>query len=287
VTVGSWLLDTNGATAHIILLPAPPAVIEPGCDACRCDLNGVVAGVDIGAEGGCIAGRKVFDMFGKGDFQSLDASSPVPLCPVPNECTDAKVQNATDTLRAVYGEWEQPAGFAWRLCSAGDDASDECDPTADATRDNAFAFVTVFAVQCCAIALGHVVLMWKLRRMVKHNQKNRLRAMSDPQLEKRARCFVADAKARQERAQKEGGSSEGSTLSARAKFRRAGILAKFSVRVTRAAQQQESVDDVVLEISEVVATHWKASWLYFVAAGTSAMAITFTFAAMVAGAQGS
>jgi hypothetical protein len=24
-------------------------------------------------------------------------------------------------------------------------------------------------VQCCAIALGHVVLMWKLRRMVRRN----------------------------------------------------------------------------------------------------------------------
>ena len=50
-----------------------------------------------------------------------------------------------------------------------DAVSDECDPMGNPTRDNALAFVTVFAVQCCAIALGHVVLMWKLRRMVRRN----------------------------------------------------------------------------------------------------------------------
>jgi hypothetical protein len=45
------------------------------------------------------------------------------------------------------------------------------------------------------------------------------------------------------------------------------------------------VDDVVLEISEAVAAHWRESLPYFVAAGTSAMAITFVMAGLVVGAQ--
>ena len=59
VTVGSWALDISGATAHLVLLPAPPATIVSGCNACACDLDGVVAGVDIGTDGGCVAGREV------------------------------------------------------------------------------------------------------------------------------------------------------------------------------------------------------------------------------------
>ena len=88
------------------------------------------------------------------------------------------MQNATQAIKAAFdegegfslgNEWEQPAGFRWRACAAADLVSDECDPTVDVTRDNALAFLTVFAVQCCAIALGHVVLMCKLRRMVRRN----------------------------------------------------------------------------------------------------------------------
>ena len=101
--------------------------------------------------------------------------------------------------------WAQPGGFSWRACAVGDPASDACDPSGDPTRDNALAFLTVFAVQCCAIALGHVVLMWKLRRMVTKDQQSRRRAMADPRLEQRARRFVAHAKAREERERSKGG----------------------------------------------------------------------------------
>ena len=85
---------------------------------------------------------------------------------------------------------------------------------ADPTRDNALAFVTVFVVQCVAIAFGHVVLMWKLRRMVAENNRSRRRAMGDPRLEQRARRFVADAKAHEEREQSK------KKLSLKARFRR-------------------------------------------------------------------
>ena len=119
--------------------------------------------------------------------------SPIPMCPVPNDCTDAGVQNATDAvLSQISFEWTQPAGFSWRACTMGDAASDECDPAADPTRDNALAFATVFVVQCLAIALGHVILMWKLRRLVAEHRQSRRRAMSDPNLERRARRFNWD-----------------------------------------------------------------------------------------------
>ena len=183
----------------------------------------------------------------------------------------------------IHNEWTQPGGFSWRVCTVGEMASDECDPTANATRDNAFAFITVFAVQCCAIALGHVVLKWKLRRMVRQHKKHKRRAMADPRLEQRARRFVANAKTRENEARGAGG--KGPKLSARTRFRRAVIVAKFSARVMKASREQETVDDVVLEISEAVAAHWKASTPYFVAAGTSAMTITFCIAGFTVGAQ--
>ena len=292
MTLSSWGLDTSGATAHWNLLPAPPASIEPGCDACVCDLDGVVAGVDTGADGGCLADRVVYTIAAQGS-----ATSPMSLCPVPRECGDAAVQNATQAMKAAFdeaegfilvNEWEQPAGFRWRACTTTDLVSDECDPTVDVTRDNALAFLTVFAVQCAAIALGHVVMMWKLRRMVAGNKRSRRRAMADPRLLQRARRFVADAKAREEQRGQRGGGNGGNKLSARARFRRAVIVTKFGVRARKAAAEAstvESVDDVVLEISEAVAAHWKESLPYFVAAGTAAMTITFLFAGLVVQSQ--
>jgi hypothetical protein len=288
MTLSSWGLDTSGATAHFNLLPAPPASIEPGCDACVCDLDGVVAGVDTGAGAGSLADREVYSNL------AGSATSPISLCPVPRECGDAAVQNATQAMKAAFDEgqgagWEQPAGFRWRACTTTDLVSDECDPTVDVTRDNALAFLTVFAVQCAAIALGHVVMMWKLRRMVAGNKRSRRRAMADPRLLQRARRFVADAKAREEQQRgQRGGGNGGNTRSARARFRRAVIVTKFGVRARKAAAEAstvESVDDVVLEISEAVAAHWKESLPYFVAAGTAAMAITFMQSGLVVSSQ--
>jgi hypothetical protein len=51
------------------------------------------------------------------------------------------------------------------------------------------------------------------------------------------------------------------------------------------SQQQESVDDVVLEISETVAAHWRASLSYFVAAGKAGMTLAFVLAGMVVTSQ--
>jgi hypothetical protein len=42
---------------------------------------------------------------------------------------------------------------------------------------------------------------------------------------------------------------------------------------------------VVLEISEAVAAHWRASLPYFEAAGTATMAATFVIAGFTVGAQ--
>jgi hypothetical protein len=252
-------------------------------------MNGVVAGVDIGMDGGCAAGRLLHNWHDMGtisDESALEQLGLILLCPVPQDCIDASVHNATAAVQATDSGWSQPAGFSWRVCAIGDPASDECDPSTDVARDNALAFVTVFVVQCCAIALGHVVLMWKLRRMVADNRRRRRRAMADPRLEQRARRFVADAKAQTERERNKG--DEGPKLSARARFRRAGIVAKFSARAMKAAREApevESVDDVVLEISEAVAAHWQESVPYFVAAGTAAMAITFVVAGFVVSAQ--
>ena len=45
------------------------------------------------------------------------------------------------------------------------------------------------------------------------------------------------------------------------------------------------MDDVVLEVSEAVAAHWKESLPYFVVAGTGTMAIAFIMAGLVVSAQ--
>ena len=200
-------------------------------------------------------------------------------------------------LRELKFQQSGDASSAFTASSSGltgwtpsaDLVSDECDPTVDVTRDNALAFLTVFAVQCAAIALGHVVLMWKLRRMVAENKRSRRRAMADPRLLQRARRFVADAKAREEQQQSQRRDGDGGNkLSARARFRRAGIVAKFAGRAMKAAHEAstvESVDDVVLEISEAVAAHWKESRSYFVAVGTAAMAVTFMQSGLVVNSQ--
>ena len=78
----------------------------------------------------------------------------------------------------------------------------------------------VFAVQCGAIVIGHMVLMWKLRRMVAENHRSFRWAMADPRLEQRARRFVADVKAREERERSQGGGGGGENLSLKARFRR-------------------------------------------------------------------
>eukprot|EP01050_Picozoa_sp_SAG11_P029372 SAG11_NODE_8247_length_1041_cov_1.010616_1_plen_174_part_00 len=171
------------------------------------------------------------------------------------------------------------------MCSVNETASDECDPTGDATRDNALAFVTVFFVQCCAIALGHVMQVWKLRRMVAVHNRDRRRALANPRVEQWARRFVAEAEKEAAKDNEAGAGGGGPKLSLKSRFRRAGTMAKFGVRVTKAAREQESVDDVVLEISEAVAAHWRASLPYFVAGGTGAMAVTFMVSAFIIGGQ--
>eukprot|EP01050_Picozoa_sp_SAG11_P012089 SAG11_NODE_1322_length_5207_cov_3.093187_4_plen_292_part_00 len=281
VTLASWLLDSNGILGHMAILPAPPVTIEPGCDACACDLDGIVAGVTTGVAGGCALDRGVGNSRIMLGFS--ESASPVPLCLVPNECADDVIQNTTNAMKVVYGDaWEQPGGFSWRVCSTNETATDECDPTGNATRDNALAFLTVFFVQCCAIALGHVVHVWKLRRMVAAHNRDRRRALTNPRVEQWAQRFVAKAeKQASVAAACDGGG--GPKPSVKSRFRRAGILAQFGARVTKAAQEQESVDDVVLEISEAVAAHWKASLTYFVAGGTAVMTQAFFNAAFVVG----
>ena len=57
------------------------------------------------------------------------------------------------------------------------------------------------------------------------------------------------------------------------------------MKAAKEASVVESVDDVVLEISEAVATHWKESLPYFVVGGTGAMAVAFVMAGLVVKAQ--
>ena len=92
MTVASWVLDTNGATAHLVLLPTPPVAIEPGCAVCVCDLDGVIAGVSIGSDGGCVIDRRL-------SSNLMLITSPMPLCGVPKECSEARVHNVTEALQ--------------------------------------------------------------------------------------------------------------------------------------------------------------------------------------------
>ena len=81
--------------------------------------------MNIDAVGGCAAGRVLTNL-----VFAFEAPAGVALCPVPNDCDDARVQNATATMtEAGDGAWEQPGGFLWRRCTLGERASDECDPT--------------------------------------------------------------------------------------------------------------------------------------------------------------
>ena len=196
------------------------------------------------------------------------------MCMVPNSCTDYRVDNATSTIASLLSDsgqtWSQPSGFLWRTCNLTEVASDECDPSGNATRDNVLAFGTVFLVQIAAILLGKMIMKIKLRKLVENTNRARVKAGFDPKMARLAELFVKktedDETANRER---DGGGLkakfEFNRLSARKRLRGAIILTKFAIRLSKAmkSEERETVDGLASEVAVAVAEHWKKNRVFF------------------------
>ena len=176
VTLGTYVLTLTGAPAYQQLIPTQAADIVAGCPECKCDGDGVIAAVDTQVLPGCIGGRE-FSITMVAGIMTIPLAVAAPLCPVSTACEDIRIDNATTAVGAemikLGKEWLQPASFQWRVCNLTEAASDECDPSGDATRVNVLAVSTVFVVQICAILLGEIIMKCKLRRMVANTNKER------------------------------------------------------------------------------------------------------------------
>jgi hypothetical protein len=248
-----------------------------GCDPCVCDLNGKVVGQWSTEAGGCAAREFIFT-------QGVKQVIP-DLCRVPAQCVDDAVTNATNLIRNATSnvDWEQPKHVVWRTCSVGDTISDECDPEGDQARDAVIAFASVFAAQLAAIALGKIAIATKVRWAVRRSNRKRVVAGFDPRVARRAELFLE--RTQSQAIQPHQTASDSSKLSARARFKRAGVLAKFSVRLKKAAEGVETVELVMLEMSEAVNAHWKRTWWFCLAASVVFLGCIFTVSGWILGTQ--
>ena len=141
----------------------------------------------------------------------------------------------------------------------------------------------MFAAQLAAIALGKIAIATKVRWAVRRSNRKRVVAGFDSRVARRAERFL-------ERMQSQGiqpqqTASDSSKLSARARFKRAGVLAKFSVRLKKAAEGVETVELVMLEMSEAVDAHWKRTWWFCLAASLTVLGGIFTVSGWILGTQ--
>jgi hypothetical protein len=294
VTLAQFVLDSADANVYRrTILPTPPGGIATGCDPCVCDLNGKVVGQTSRETGGCAArefGRLDTSHGRANDITTGIAGSDTKLfipglCRVPAQCVDDGVSNATNIIRNATGDvhWEQPQYIVWRTCSAKDIASDACDPEGDLARDAVIAFALVFVAQLAAILLGKIAIAAKVRWAVRRSNRKRVVAAFDPRIARRAERFL-------ERMQSQGiqpqqTASDSSKLAARARFKRAGVLAKVSIRLKKAAEGVETVELVMLEMTEAVNAHWKRAWWYSLAASVIVLGCMFTVSGMVLSMQ--
>jgi hypothetical protein len=117
-----------------------------------------------------------------------------------------------------------------------------------------YSFIVVFTAQILALVVSKFILIWKMRKMVDENNQARrsLLAVFDTGTLKRAEAAVAQATREDEEAKK----AEETLLTPQERMQRQVKAIRFLHRLESAVQQRESVDDIILEVSEAVAAHW-------------------------------
>jgi hypothetical protein len=279
----SYFLNEQGFVAYMQLIPLLTGV-SIDCrhsngtaiqeQACICDGDGVVGGVYTSKSGGCTIPE---DMIG-GDINGQDGAQlsvtdtsdlTQPLCMVPLDCTDIRVENATTTMQLLDVGWTQPADHLYRICDEGDPVSDDCDPGADQVRSNMLSFITVFAAQIMAVLLSKVILARKMRKMVAENEQARRDFLVlYPKELKMLETFVARENERQDQPHE---------LEPLQKIQRGVRAMHFAHRLGKSAEQKESLDDVMVEVAEAVAQHWLDVRLHYIAVVMAYLTAAFLF----------
>jgi hypothetical protein len=181
-----------------------------------------------------------------------------PLCIVPPDCNDIRIENATTVMQSLDESWSQPLDHLYRICDEGDPVSDDCDPGPGQVQSNMLSFITVFTAQILAVLLSKVILARKMRKMVAENNEARrgLLMLNHKEL-KSLQAFVTHENKRQDGA---GGPEEVTPLR---KMQRGVRAIQFAHRLGKSAEQKETLDDVMVEVSEAVAQHWlDVRWHY-------------------------
>jgi hypothetical protein len=217
-----------------------------------------VGGIYTGKAGGCTIPENMAAMTGMILSNTDTSDLTQPLCLVPLDCNDIRIENATTVMQSFDADWSQPSDYSYRICDEGDPVSDDCDPGPDQVRSNMLSFVTVFAAQILAVLLSKAILTHKMRKMVADNEQARrgLLVLNHQEL-KSLQAFVARENERQDQAD---GPEEVSQLR---KVQRGVRAIQFAHRLGKSAEQKESLDDVMVEVAEAVAQHWlDVRWHY-------------------------
>ena len=244
-----------------------------------------VAGIYTHLEGGCIKRSTLVHGFGGADasgnvitiilrtetpracchalnYSRLCAALDSFLCMVPAECKE--LGNSTAYIRTAINEpgWEQPGAYNYLQCNANSSTSDECDPGQEQVRSNTYSFLVVFAAQLLALVVSKLILMYKMRRIVdENNQRRREGWGSMLQEASRGQRSVEAFVLREE--DLKNCQTEPRTRDVKTRVKGAVRAISFARRLGEEAKQAESVDTVLLEVTEAVAEHWKQiRWFY-------------------------
>eukprot|EP01046_Picozoa_sp_COSAG06_P011159 COSAG06_NODE_629_length_13646_cov_13.351222_6_plen_385_part_00 len=248
---------------------------------CTCDGDGAVGGIYTGKAGGCTIPEDMAAY--TGSLVYTDTSDLTqPLCMVPLDCNDIRVENATTVMQSLDVDWSQPSDHSYRTCDEGDPVSDDCDPGPDQVRSNMLSFITVFTAQILAVLLSKAILTRKMRKMVADNEQARRGLLVlHPKELKRVEAFVARENERQDQAEK-----LEEELTPLRKMQRGVRAIQFAHRLGKSAEQRESLDDVMVEVAEAVAQHWLDVRLHYIAVVMGYLTAAFLFMGFVVKASG-
>ena len=179
---------------------------------------------------------------------------------VPAECQE--LGNSTAMIRSAINEpgWEQPGAYNYLQCNANSSMSDECDPGPEQVRSNTYSFLVVFAAQLLALVVSKLIMMYKMRRMIDENNQRRREGWWSTLLNQGQHSVEAFVLREEDLVDRQ---TEPRIRNGNTRIKGAVRAISFARRLGKEAKQAESVDTVLLEVTEAVAEHWKQiRWFY-------------------------
>ena len=128
--------------------------------------------------------------------------------------------------------------------------------------------------------------MFTVRKMVDKNTRARrglLAVLTLDTVRKAQEIIKADQDVEDTEQKKK--TTQETSLTPKQRMQRQVRMIRFAHRLGLAAKQKESVDDIVLEVSEAVAAHWLEVRWYYVGVAYNIMAMAFVFLGTILAAQ--